>query len=216
MKFKTSLLTALFLFLSFSVAQAAEDSDVIQAWVSARYQRCDSSFNDLIQTSLTPFQLVKLRSIENGTCATSTSSPACIQDLNNLLNSAYSSKADTYGCVRQAAASTPVTVPASKLKVDANIVCQPSDRMPPGRAYEFTRQTGSSLCHKKFDCPNDFSYVGQNFSSGTYDFTCLASADSCKGVGLGEGSCTSPTIQAIGLFTDGKVQKLSYPTEGAQ
>lgn len=210
MKYGTSFLTALLITLSFSMANAASDADAIQAWISSRYQRCDSSFNDLIQTGLTPFQLAKLRSIESGSCADSTSSSACVQDLNNLFNNTFSSKAGTYGCVRSTA-STTATLPPSQLKADANIICKPSD----GK-YAFTRQTGSGICHKKYDCSNDFSYVGQNFDSGTYDFTCLASSGSCDGVGLGEASCTNPTIQSIGFISDGKVQKLSYPTNGAQ
>jgi hypothetical protein len=215
MKNKTSLLALCFVFLAFSVAHAADDDSLIQAWITSRYQGCDGGFNDVVKIGMSPFQLARLRVLEKGDCSNTGTVAVgdCLDGLNNLFNSSFSPKADTYSCQRKAvktAAASAVT-PAADLKYDADVICQPK-----GGSYAFTRQTGASTCHKKFDCPKDFSYLGKNFDSGTYDFSCQAHAGSCNDVSLGEGNCDNPTIQSIGWFTDGQVMKLSRPSHGAQ
>lgn len=196
-------------------AQTGE-ADVIQVWLQTRFQNCNSEFADIIHTQFFNQRLLRTLAANECAGAPKIAAPDCIRAVDQALKSKFAMRAlREGGCQNNpkfntdlVSSETPAPTPA---RANADVACTSKND------YKFTSQVGSKICRQRFSCGSRFTYLGKNFESGTYEFTCAADGNgSCDNLHIGDVSCFHPTIQSIGVIWNGEVQKLTSPAEGAQ
>lgn len=218
-------------FAATALATGTEDTwGPTNTWVRGKFGPNCASFTDVIHQQITNSyggfsgssreQLLNIRRLSANECKVNPATgkindSECVLAFDRLIGNSPSRGGKTWteraieegGCEISSAFESLTNPGGNRSSNAASTVCT-----TPRTGLEFSKQTGSNRCKITLDCSErgEFTFAGNTFSPGRYEFSCQADADgSCTSSSIANNTCPNGTSQKLGRIWNDSVVPMS-------